>query len=377
MNRRNFLKAIALAGITAPLASLALQQTSFASIGSTGKSYPIVTSWKDGDTYKTGLMNIENGQVSILTSADIPSRAHDVIYEANGNWLIVDRIPGDWLARYSTKGVLQMVKIESNSIRFAGHMQKSPDNKILYTSEYEIATGQTIIGVRDAKTLQKLKEFRTGRTDPHGFVLDRNGDIWVANGGIPKHIDPELQNTSIYPVESAITHTNAKTGELIKEWRIKDNNLSMRHLAWGQMNGKTVLGASIKAAHPTLKEREKQPVLAILHDDKIEPIHFDEAYLGYAGDIAFANGQFYLSCTRANNIAVYDVQTKTVKKYNDVYESCALKLSKDNSVLYAGTRGLGIDNNGHTQVMAMTGKSSNVVLENHVDFCTDLNSFTI
>lgn len=367
MNRRNFLKSLAIAGVGIPALGL-LSSTAFS--GGKSSRMPIVTSWKEGDGYKTGLMDIHDGKLSIYSEADIPSRAHDVIYEGAGQWLIVDRIPGDWLARHSKNGVMQLVNIEDKGKRFAGHMVKSLDGKWLYTTEYEIATGQTIIGVRRVANLEKVNEYRTGTTDPHGLVLDAKGDIWVANGGIPKHIDPDLQNTSIYPVESAISYTDHKTGKLIRDWRVKENNLSIRHLAWGTFNGKPVLGGSIKSAHPTMEERENQPVLAVIMDGELKNVAFNRTLQGYAGDIAFSKGKFYLSCTQANNIVIYDMASKTMKTV-DMYQSCALKTNTSGDVVFAGTRGMGVDSASGIKILSLTGKEKNIVLENHLDFCYD------
>lgn len=374
MNRRNFIKSLAFAGVSIPLVAAAKQ---YNLLGLDDENAtPIVTSWKDGSVYKTGIMDIKNGQLSIVSEARIPSRAHEVIYEGNGQWLVVDRIPGDWLARYNLDGQMQIVSIGSERIRFAGHMKKSLDGKYLYTMEYDKPTGQSIVGVRDIKTLEKIKEYRTGRTDPHSMILDDKGDIWVSNGGIPKHIDPNLQDIDIYPVESAISHIDHKTGKLVNEWMLGAKNLSIRHLAWGMVNGQKVLGGSIKASHKTIEERERAPVLAILKDGKLSAVDFKLPYQGYAGDIVFANGCFYLSCTWANKIAVFNPTTNRIKDM-EMFESCALKVSKQNKVIYAGTRSIAIEEGFKEQPLDLQGNAQGITFENHVDLCTDFDSLDI
>lgn len=371
MNRRDLLKLTAAAGLSyASLSKATVLKDKHQKNG----GYFIVTSWMDAQNkFKTGIMEIKDGNISVVCEYDIPSRAHEVIYEGNGNWIVVDRIPGDWIGRYNyKKGLVNLHNIEAGTILFAGHMKKSLDGKLIYTMEYDKPTGQSIVGVRNSHTFKKENEFRTGRTDPHGLILDDKGDIWVSNGGIPKHIPKDAQDVDLHPVETAISQLDAKSGNLKKEWLLDQPKLSIRHLAWGYMNGEKVLGGSIKASHKTQNERKYAPALAILHKEKLEAIDFKLPYEGYVGDIAFSKGSFYLSCTWANKIAVYNPSTKKIMDY-DMFESCALKENLNKDVIYAGTKSIATEIGTKEFVLNEKGRAVGVTFENHIDLCPDFN----
>jgi len=67
---------------------------------------------------------------------------------------------------------------------FYGHGAYSSDGSLLYTTETVNSTGQGMIGVRDAQTLQYLGDFPTFGDNPHDCHLVEDGTVLViTNGG--------------------------------------------------------------------------------------------------------------------------------------------------------------------------------------------------
>jgi hypothetical protein len=64
------------------------------------------------------------------------------------------------------------------------------------------------IGVRDRQTLRKLAEFDTHGIDPHQLLLDHEGHLIVANGGVPrtpadKKFDLQRMDSSLVRLDAA------------------------------------------------------------------------------------------------------------------------------------------------------------------------------
>ena len=58
----------------------------------------------------------------------------------------------------------------------------------------------------------------------------------------------------------------------------------------------------------------------------------------------------------------------------EMFESCALKVSKQNKVIYAGTRSIAIEEGFKEQPLDLQGHAQGITFENHVDLCTDFDS---
>ncbi|MGM3052558.1 DUF1513 domain-containing protein, partial [Bacillus cereus group sp. BC306] len=74
----------------------------------------------------------------------------------------------------------------------------------LYTTETDLEDAQGLIGVRDAITLEKIAEWRTGGMDPHQLLLDADGTLMVANGGIPTQSETGRRKLQLDHMDSSI-----------------------------------------------------------------------------------------------------------------------------------------------------------------------------
>jgi hypothetical protein len=92
------------------------------------------------------------------------------------------------------------------------------------------------------------------------------------------------------------------TASLLRQWRLDDPRLSLRHLAWNTSarDGRARLGIALQAEHADATERRAAPILAVLDGDRLTlPTRANDG-IGYAGDIAAAgDGGFVTSSNQA------------------------------------------------------------------------------
>ncbi len=304
MNRRQLLLALATAATNAALPKLALA----ANPANVTRQAVLGAAWRGpnkSDPYFAGALvaNWETRKLDILYSVPLPTRPHGLLAEADGGLLVVGARPGTWLLRCDGKGeVMQQVKVdeESAATRLNGHAVVAASGDVLYTTETDQKTGRGKIGVRDRRTLRKLAEWDTHGIDPHQLLLDREGHLMVANGGVPR--TPADKKYDLHRMNSSLVRIDAASGRLLRQWRLDDPRLSLRHLAWSRAteHGEALLGIAIQAEHDEAVRRAAAPVLAILDHDALRvPTHANDG-IGYAGDIAAAyNGGFALSSNQA------------------------------------------------------------------------------
>lgn len=297
MNRREML--IALAGLaTLPGLAMATATPARATVGAAWRG-PNKT-----DPYFAGALvaDWEARTLDIAYAVPLPTRPHGLLAEADGGLLVLGVRPGTWLLRCDGKGaMMQQVRLEQEgSCRLGGHAIVSAREDAIYSTETDQETGRGRIGVRDRRTLKKLSEWDTHGIDPHQLLLDREGHVIVANGGVPR--TPADTKYDLHRMDSSLVRLDAANGRLLHQWRLDDPRLSMRHLAWNRTpaDGDAILGIAIQAEHGEAALRAAAPMLAILDDGQLlVPTRANDG-TGYAGDIAAAyNGGFALSSNKA------------------------------------------------------------------------------
>jgi hypothetical protein len=300
MKRRQFLLA---AGALAALPRLALSAAE-------ARRAIIGAAWRGphkSDPYFAGALvaDWETRKLEIRYAVPLPTRPHGLLTEADGGLLVVGVRPGTWLLRCDGKGeVTQQVRVdeESATARLNGHVVVAAKSDVLYTTETDQKTGRGKIGVRDRQSLRKLAEFDTHGIDPHQLLLDREGHLIVANGGVPR--TPADKKLDLHRMDSSLVRLDAGNGTLLRQWRLDDPRLSMRHLAWSRSpidgDADAILGIAIQAEHDDAARRAGAPILAVLDGEQLlVPTRANDG-IGYAGDIAAAyNGGFALSSNQA------------------------------------------------------------------------------
>lgn len=279
----------------------------------------LAAAWDDEGQHRVGVLGVKDGRLRVNAQLEVPTRAHGLWREHSGTVLAVARRPGDWLLRWRADGTVQQWAWSEPQRALNGHVLASADGKFLYTTETDLETGAGLLGVRDAATLEKQGEWPTHGTDPHEVVWGPQGGLWVANGGIATLPESGRRKLALASMDSSVVCLNPHNGTLTGQWRLADQRLSLRHLAW---NG-TTLGVALQAEHDDPQVRHAAPVLAVLRGDTLRAVPAPHALSGYGGDIAAVGDGFAVSCTRADSITVWGAAGDW-KESLALPEACAL-----------------------------------------------------
>ena len=295
-----------------------------------------VAAWEADEGYRVGVLGQGETQLTLHAALAVPTRAHGVLVESTGTLLAVARRPGDWLLRWTRDGRdLAWHWIEPDRA-FNGHVIASADGHRLYTTESDLETGHGLIGVRDAASLEKLAEWPTHGMDPHELLLDADGTLLVANGGIPALPETGRSKIHLDRMDASVVRLDTHDGQLRGQWRLVDKRLSLRHIAWGQdaTSGRRLLGIALQAEHADAQARLVAPVLAVFDGRQLHAVPAPQPLAGYGGDIAFAGGAFAVSCPRADRVVLFDAHEAGGSRWAgaaELPEACAL------AVVPAGT----------------------------------------
>lgn len=305
---------MAILGI-APSVAGAMQQP-LAGGSSTGKAR-IGAAWrgpKPSDPYYAGVLVADwaKKKISIEVETLLPTRPHGINADIEGGLMIVGVRPGAWIMRTDTQGkeiTRGDLANEKYNTRLNGHGEYSSDGKLVYTSETNMRTGRGYIAVRETNNLSKIDEWDSHGLEPHQILLDNNGDLIIANGGIPRtETDAKYD---LHRMNSSVVKLDKNTGKILEKWELSDSRLSLRHMAWNfdQEGRKNSLGIALQAEHDDATARKNAPVLAVLADNKLTTPSNDTWGLGYGGDIAAACGiGFAVSSNKSGIAALWQPQ---------------------------------------------------------------------
>jgi hypothetical protein len=270
----------------------------------------LAANWQAGSAYQTGVLTrATSGQALMISaSVDVPTRAHGLLLERDGTIITVARRPGNWLLRWGRNGNPLAWHWSEPGRVFAGHLLVSADGRTLFTTEIDLETGDGLIGMRDAASLEKQAEWPTHGIDPHQLVWDvtHPGSLIVANGGVPTRPETGRMKLDLDQLDSSLVRLDAKTGELLGQWRLQDRRLSLRHLAWNvSVHGHPLLGIALQAEHDTEIEKAAAPVLALFDGRALRAVPAAQSLAGYGGSIAPIENGFAIGCPRAQGVAIY------------------------------------------------------------------------
>lgn len=250
---------------------------------------------------RVGVLEIDwaASRISVLADHPAPGRAHGLMAMPDGGFVAVANRPGRWLLRCDAQGrVVQRHALEDDGAphTLGGHALLSANGRRLFTCETNPDTGEGWIGVRSPDTLRRLAEFPSQGLDPHQMLLDGEGRLWVANGGIPRLRDG--RKTAMERMAPSLVQLAPDDGRLLARHRLDDARLSLRHMAWAEGGGER-LGVALQAEHDDEARRREAPLLAVLEDGRLSVPTRDAQGAGYAGDIAAGpGGGFVLSGQR-------------------------------------------------------------------------------
>lgn len=259
----------------------------------------------EGDAHHVGVLDVDwsTATMRVKHAVPVPTRPHGLLPEGDGALLAVALRPGRWLMRIDGQGhvAAQAVPDDAGRTTFGGHVVASRDGRWLYTTETHSADRRGRIGVRDARTLRKVDEWLTQGIEPHQLLLDAEGQLLVAHGGI--HRDDSDRKRDLDRMDSSLVRIDGRNGALIGQWRMPDPRLSIRHMAFARSADGTapLLGLALQAEHDDPSRRAMAPALAMWNGEALTVPARQAVAAGYAGDIAAAaGGGFVISNAFAN-----------------------------------------------------------------------------
>lgn len=250
----------------------------------------------EGSDHHVGILAVDWAARTLKVAGQlpVPTRPHGMFAEPDGGLLAVALRPGRWLLRLAPDGgVRERIDIADEALprRFGGHVIASADGSRLYTTETDTHSGRGRIGVRDARTLMKLDDWDSHGVEPHQLLLDREGHVVLANGGIWRDRDDrKIQRDRM---EASLVRVHGGSGALLGQWRLADPRLSVRHLAWDDTG---LLGVALQAEHDRPDDQAAAPALAVWDGRTLQTVPGGD---GYAGDVtgvpAAGGGGFVIS----------------------------------------------------------------------------------
>jgi hypothetical protein len=278
----------------------------------------LLTAWMQGDQAMAGVWRPGSAPHGVA----LPKRAHAVqlLHPALGlpsQALAVARRPGETLLRFDTRTARAVQWLDIKDERaFCGHAAFAPDGSQLYTSETSTDDGAGWIAVRHPLQLHKLREFRSGGLDPHAILVEPDGSLLVANGGLLNLPETGRVKLNRRQMDSSLVRLDPATGNIRQAWRLDDPFLSLRHLARAPDG---TVAIALQAEHADPASRRNAPLLALLDASGLRtvplPATLSAPLEGYGGDVAFVPGRnatqddrFVVSATRAGQLAWWSAQ---------------------------------------------------------------------
>ena len=309
----------------------------------------LAAAWEQQGHFYVGLVNAaagKNGLLQISDRLEVPTRAHGLCALPDGSVLAVARRPGDWWLRWHPyrPPAPQWLWIEPDRA-FNGHAIASPDGQRIYTTETDLETGVSLIGVRDASSLAKLAEWPTHGIDAHELIWDTTAPqdgaptLIVANGGVPTAPETGRVKRQLDTMDSSLVRLHSTQGERLGQWRLSDPRLSLRHLAWNQQ--RDMLGIALQAEHDAAVDKNAAPVLALFDGQTLRvqstPTEMAVNLHGYGGSIAATAHGWAVSCPRADGIATFTPQGDWLALV-PLAQVCALATDGSSAQLWAAGR---------------------------------------
>jgi hypothetical protein len=290
----------------------------------------LASAWKTAQGDQIGVLARRGAALEVQAALDVPTRAHGLWGERGGAVLAVARRPGDWLLRWQPGSAKATWSWIEAGRAFNGHVITSPDGAILYTTETDLASGQGLIGLRHAASLEKFAEWPTHGMDPHELLLDSDGSLLVANGGIHARPETGRLKLELERMDASLVRLDTGSGALRGQWRLADKRLSLRHIAWGPVpegstTGQRLLGIAMQAEHDDPAQKAAAPVLAVFDGRQLQSHAASpgQALQGYGGAIAWSGESFAISCPRADGVALWRADGQW-SGFVPLQEACAL-----------------------------------------------------
>lgn len=361
MHRRALLSSLAAGGVLLAAPLLRAQAVAPAA------TLRFAAAWDTDTASQVGVVAVDaNGRLAarIAAALEVPTRAHAIVRAGEGTFLVAARRPGDWLVRIRTTAQGDGLRDErwqwiEPDRAFNGHVIASPDGTRVFTTETNLETGMGLVGVRDARSLEKIDEWPTQGRDPHEILWverDARPHLVVANGGIATLAETGRVKHDLPAMDPSLVTLDAATGAVAGQWRLPDPRLGTRHLA--RHGG--IVAIALQAEHDDPRTRANAAVLALFDGSALTAIPVPRALAGYGGSVAATPDGFAVSCPRANGVAHFDARGAW-RGFTELAQACPLAVVGDDLFIGGGATVL----RRHAQAEATARIARTVTLDNH------------
>lgn len=258
----------------------------------------------------------------LLAQVSLPERAHQAAFSPlSGRAVYIARRPGKhlYILDWRKQALVTRLAAEPNQ-HFFGHAVFSADGSKLYTTENiytpgDLSSGEGVIVIRDAESLEVLGRFASGGIGPHQLQWAGSKQaplLAVANGGILTHPDQpreKLNLDSMAPNLSLFT----PQGELIATEVLENKSASIRHLDVGA-RGQIVFATQVQDR----SESESLIYLRKPNQAGLKPIPMSQALLqksdNYAASVCMHSKleRAVVTFPRGNSVAFIDTQAREI-----------------------------------------------------------------
>ncbi len=229
--------------------------------------------------------------------------------------IVGDLVSGDVVARFEC----------ASGRHLAGHGCFSADGARLFVVEADLVTGEGMIAVLDATTLERLGEFASYGIGPHEVALMPDGTtLVIANGGLvtePGGRDPINLDT----MRSSLVYMDARNGALLSEHTVPESKASLRHLAVAEDGTVAVV---MQIQREALADQDPRPLVGIhmpgaALEALVDGLEIGTAMDDYAGAVALDSTSRAVAVTspRGNLVAYWNLDTGLslgVQRFDDV-----------------------------------------------------------
>lgn len=264
----------------------------------------LVIAWTGPDgRHRAGLLRASRASVAVVAEVELPGRPHALRRIGADEILVVARRPGAWLLRWRPVDGRVSLHWMNDDRRLCGHAVTDGRGRLL-TTEMDLEHERGLLVVRDLDTLQADTEWRTCGIDPHDLLLDADGSMLVANGGVPTRPETGRVKLDRAAMDSSLVRLSAIDGRLLGQWRLPDARLSIRHLA-RHRSGR--VGIALQAEHDSAEERAAAPVVAQFDGHCLTTLPASRGLAGYAGDISATDAGYAVGATRADRNVTFNL----------------------------------------------------------------------
>lgn len=300
-----------------------------------------------GDSAETyGLVVAEPGGISMTVTSGF--RGHGLTQHPNDPGLVVmfARRPG-------RLGVI--VDIEQGTIvqtfecaphrQLAGHGCFTPDGAELLTVEIDEETAEGKIVVRDANTLDVIREFETYGIGPHELVwMPDEQTLAIANGGLITRPETGSAPINLATMRSSLTYVDVASGRLVAEERVAEDKASIRHL---DVSSDGTVVVVMQVQREALNDTDPRPIVAVHppggHLESLTAgLEFAAAMRDYAGSVAIDEDSRLAAVTspRGNLVGFWNIDTGAFAGHHEFSDVCGVAASHESPhFVLSGTGG--------------------------------------